>query len=81
MQDTLERIITKKGLPHALLENPDFAEVISSFSRTYCLDFNPTSSVLGAIVSQEIVKVVTQRDFPSHGLAVYDAVTQRCVFE
>jgi len=47
-------------------------------STTFNLDFNPTASVIGAIVSQEIVKVITQKDFPSHGLAIYDSLTERC---
>jgi hypothetical protein len=62
----LETLIKAKGLPENLVNN---------------FDFNPTASVIGAIVSQEIVKVITQRDFPSHGLAVYDSLTERCQFE
>ena len=61
-----------------LLENPDFLHIFERFNKTYKLDFNPSASVIGAIVSQEIVKTVTQRDFPSHGLAVYDSITEKC---
>lgn len=70
-----------KGLPESLLENSDFKDIFDRFQRSFSLNFNPTASVIGAIVSQEVVKAVTQRDFPSHGLAVYDSITERCLFE
>jgi hypothetical protein len=78
--DTVEDLLKAKALPAALLQTPDFIDVLGRLDSTYKVDFNPTSSVLGAIVSQEVVKLVTQRDFPSHGLAVYDSISQRCVF-
>jgi hypothetical protein len=78
--DTVEDLLKAKDLPAALLQTPDFIDVLGRLDSTYKVDFNPTSSVLGAIVSQEVVKLVTQRDFPSHGLAVYDSISQRCVF-
>jgi len=74
-------LVKAKGLPESLLENSDFKDIFSSFNRSFKVDFNPTASVIGAIVSQEVVKAVTQRDFPSHGLAVYDSMTERCLFE
>jgi hypothetical protein len=78
--DTVEDLLKAKDLPAALLQTPDFIDVLGRLDSTSKVDFNPTSSVLGAIVSQEVVKLVTQRDFPSHGLAVYDSISQRCVF-
>jgi hypothetical protein len=78
--DTVEDLLKAKDLPAALLQTPDFIDVLGRLDSTYKVDFNPTSSVLGAIVSQEVVKLVTQREFPSHGLAVYDSISQRCVF-
>jgi len=78
---TMAELIKVKGLPDSLIENSDFKSLVQRFSETYKVEFNPTSSVIGAIVSQEIVKVITQRDFPSHGLVVYDSITQRCLFE
>jgi hypothetical protein len=78
--DTVEDLLKAKDLPAALLQTPDFIDVLGRLDSTYKVDFNPTSSVLGALVSQEVVKLVTQRDFPSHGLAVYDSISQRCVF-
>ena len=72
---TLPQLIKAKGLPDTLPENSEFKDIVEKLNMTFNLDFNPTASVIGAIVSQEIVKVITQRDFPSHGLAVYDSVT------
>jgi hypothetical protein len=72
----VSRIALAKGLPADFTQSG--RDLITRFDRAYKVDFNPTASVLGAIVSQEVVKVITQRDFPSHGLAVYDSVTQKC---
>ncbi len=77
----MQKIVTTKGLPESLLDNVDFKQLVERFNRSFKVDFNPSASVIGAIVSQEVVKVVTQRDFPSHGLAVYDSQTQKCQFE
>ena len=79
--DKIKDIITQNGLPETILENEDFKDILQRFFETYKIDFNPSASVIGAIVSQEIVKVITQRDLPSHGLAVYDSITERCIFE
>lgn len=54
--------------------NNDCKELITRFNSCFNIDFNPSASVVGAIVSQEIVKVITHKDFPSHGLAVYDSL-------
>lgn len=82
-QGNLQSLVTafaeSKGLPSSFSESAK--KIVGEFDRAFNLDFNPTSSVIGAIVSQEIVKVITQRDFPSHGIAVYDSSTQRCQFE
>ena len=56
---TLSEFIKAKSLPDAILSNPDFKDIQDKFSSAYNLDFNPTTSVIGAIVSQEIVKVIT----------------------
>lgn len=79
--EKIKSIISSCGLPEGIMENSDFKEIAQRFFETYRVDFNPSASVIGAIVSQEIVKVITQRDFPSHGLAVYDSITERCIFE
>jgi len=46
-------------LPDSVISNPDFKDIEDKLASTYNLDFNPTASVIGAIVSQEIVKVIT----------------------
>ena len=56
---SLPQLIETKGLPDSLLENTDFKDILEKFNGTFNLDFNPTASVIGAIVSQEIVKVIT----------------------
>jgi hypothetical protein len=56
---SLPQLIKAKGLPDSLLENSDFKDILDKFNETFNLDFNPTASVIGAIVSQEIVKVIT----------------------
>lgn len=74
-RDRVAQLVKAKGLPPALIENSEFIDITDKFEKTYNLDFNPTSSVIGAIVSQEIVKAITKRDFPCHGLAVYDSIS------
>ena len=36
-------------------------EFLTTFARTFSLDFCPTYSVIGSIVSQEIIKVVESK--------------------
>ena len=81
LSDIASNLVKAKGLPDSLIDNNDFKDIFSRFERSFRVDFNPTASVIGAIVSQEVVKTVTQRDFPSHGLAVYDSITEKCLFE
>ena len=81
LSEIISKLVKAKGLPESLLENSDFKDIFDRFQRSFSLNFNPTASVIGAIVSQEVVKAVTQRDYPSHGLAVYDSITERCLFE
>ena len=40
------------------------------------IEFNPSSGVIGSITSQEIIKVITKKDFPEHGFFVYDSDSQ-----
>jgi len=56
---TLAELIKAKGLPDSLIENSDFKLLVERFFNTFKVEFNPTSSVIGAIVTQEIVKVIT----------------------
>jgi len=52
-------LVKAKGLPDSLVENTEFKDILEKFDGTFNLEFNPTASVIGAIVSQEIVKVIT----------------------
>ena len=81
LSDIASNLVKAKGLHDSLLDNSEFKDIFSRFERSFRVDFNPTASVIGAIVSQEVVKTVTQRDFPSHGLVVYDSITEKCLFE
>ena len=56
---SLPNLINTKGLPDSLIDNTDFKAIRDKFNGTFNLEFNPTASVIGAIVSQEIVKVIT----------------------
>ena len=58
-----------------------FADLCAELQRTWNLAFNPCSSVIGAVMSQEILKVVTGRDHPGHGLFCYDSVNQSMTVE
>lgn len=56
---------------------------VQSFDECYKhqLEFNPSSGAVSAITSQEIIKVITRRDFPEHGLFLFDATTQKMMIE
>lgn len=73
--------VEKKGLPSSLKDNLEFKEQFQRFDNCFNLEFNPSASVVGAIVSQEVIKVITQKDFPCIGMGVYDAMSQKCVVE
>lgn len=50
-----------------------FKKIRTDLDRMYGMEFNPTSSVLGSIISQEIIKVITEKDSPAHGMMLYGA--------
>jgi hypothetical protein len=52
-QNTLEKIIELE-LPNVEEKHKDF---LTTFARTYNVDYCPVYSVLGSIVSQEIIKI------------------------
>lgn len=60
-----------------------FKEITRKFETCWKnqIEFNPTSGVISAITSQEIIKVITRKDFPEHGFFIYDADTQQMVIE
>jgi hypothetical protein len=56
---SLPQLVKAKGLPDSLAENSEFKDILEKFYETFNIEFSPTASVIGAIVSQEIVKVIT----------------------
>ena len=58
-----------------------FTRIWNYLDRMFNLEFNPTSSVIGSVISQEIIKVITQRDSPAHGFMIYNSDDQSFVIE
>ena len=54
-------LLQAKGHPGFTLASQatTFDHVCSEVSRMYGIDFNPSSSVIGSVISQEVIKVVT----------------------
>eukprot|EP00347_Sterkiella_histriomuscorum_P008263 403345750 len=77
----LKILLTAKSLPTTLVDSSDFLAIFNQIDRCFNLEFNPSASVIGALVSQEIVKVITQRDFPGWGMFIYDSDSQYCTQE
>jgi hypothetical protein len=69
----IAELLSNKGFT-GFTTDPTFDFVCGEVSRMWRLQFNPCSSVIGSTMSQEVIKVVTQRDHPGHGLFVYDSV-------
>ena len=61
----------------------EFRSQVLKFHKTFTgnVEFNPCSSLIGAITSQEIIKVITKKDFPEHGFYLYDTNSQKIVIE
>lgn len=78
-QNTLDTFLTtKQGLSKqasALASSDLFAKARESFSKASeaGIEFNPCSSVIGAAGCQELIKVITRKDFPQHGLYLFDS--------
>lgn len=53
-----------------------FDALQTEFDRQYCVEFNPTAGVMSSILSQEVIKVLTGKDHPVAGMAVYDSANQ-----
>ena len=51
ISDIVSNLVKAKGLSEILLENCDFKDIFSRFHRSFNVNFNPTASVIGAIVS------------------------------
>ena len=68
---------SKEGISNhkvKILESEVFKKITSQFKACFEqeLEFNPSSGVIGAVASQEIIKVITKKDSPQHGLFLYD---------
>ena len=79
--DQLKSLLVSKGHDGFNSVNARFTKMCEELDRTYGVDFNPTSSVLGSILSQEIIKVITERDSPAHGMMLYGADEQQFILE
>jgi len=55
----MQTLLTQKGHDGFTTRSDDFAKIWADVDRTYKVEFNPTSSVIGSITSQEIIKVIT----------------------
>ena len=85
-QDLLAFIKTKPGLSaHATLyeSSEKFKAQLSAFNVCFTnnLEFNPAAGVIGSITSQEIIKVITKKDFPQHGFFMFDSESQQMTIE
>ena len=73
-KQSLEKMLLDKGHNAFKPDQAAFDQIVEDVDRTFGLEFNPSSSVIGAVMSQEIIKVITKRDHPNHGLFIYDSV-------
>lgn len=85
-EQTLDFISKRDGLSQHLKTFSDSEALksqVAQFDRCFTsqLEFNPSSGAVSAITSQEIIKVITRRDFPEHGLFLFDANTQKMMIE
>ncbi|CDW91106.1 family protein [Stylonychia lemnae] len=76
--DKVCQILIEKGVGSKIIKSQEFRETYDRVQKCFNVEFSPSCSLIGAIVSQEIVKVITQRDHPGYGMYVYDSVTQQC---
>ena len=79
-------IEAKKGVSKfskSLFDNPEYNHVVDRVRHWFSTrnEFNPTASVIGSVASQEIIKVITRKDFPSNGLFLYDSDIQMIKIE
>jgi hypothetical protein len=75
-------MIEKKGVnSQSIKDSEEFKDIFKRINETFNLEFNPSASVIASIVSQEIIKVITLKDFPGHGMFVYSSITQNCTME
>lgn len=66
-------MFAKRGHDCFKSQQSALADIMEKVEKMWGVDFNPTSSVVSAVMSQEVIKVITLRDHPAHGLMVYDS--------
>jgi len=79
--DNLKALLVSKDHDGFSQADEAFTKIVSDLDRMYGLEFNPTSSVLGSILSQEIIKVITEKDSPAHGMMLYWAEEQLFIID
>ena len=78
-QEALEetkRMFAKRGHDSFQSQQTALTDILEKVEKMWGVDFNPTSSVVSAVMSQEVIKVITLRDHPAHGMLVYDSQNQ-----
>jgi len=66
-------LISKKHSGFTGEHETSFNEFYEQFDRQFMLEFNASASVIGSIMAQEIIKVITARDFPAQGFLLYSS--------
>ena len=86
-KSSLEEFLkTKAGISQhldALSKSELFSDVLEKFRNCFKnkIEFNPSAGVIGAVASQEIIKVITRKDNPGIGLFLYDVNSQKIIIE
>ena len=80
-RQNLEKVLIAKG--HNAFKNDEqsYLKIVEDMDRMFGLEFNPSSSVVGAVMSQEIIKLITKKDHPNHGFFIYDSINQTMTVE
>ncbi len=77
----LKALLVSKGHDGFSQVDEAFKKIVKDLDSMYGLEFNPTSSVLGSILSQEIIKVITEKDSPAHGMMLYWAEEEQFIID
>lgn len=65
---------------HTFIEGSEFDKISALFEKFSGLkEFHPTSSVTGAVLAQEVQKIVANHGRPIYGFLTYDAKNQKSV--
>lgn len=66
-------MLIKKGHDGFKAQGDQFKKIADQMRDWQGLELNTSASILGAVMSQEVIKVITKRDHPCHGLVVLDS--------